>query len=342
MNPLRQSTAIQIAELHDVGDCRRRVTAIARALGGDGTYEGKAALIVTELATNLVKHGGGGTIVVRGVASSEQAGDSASHLPGLEILSLDKGPGMDADRCLRDGYSTSGSPGTGLGAIGRLAHGLDIYSLPGKGTVLAATLWQLPFGRTPPNVDGGAVCVPVPGEERCGDGWSVSRTRNRVRMLVCDGLGHGPLAADVSDLAIETFLARPDLGPGPLIQAIDPVLKPTRGAAIAIADLDLETDVVTFAGIGNIGANVFSGVKSRGMVSMNGIVGHQLRKVSEFTYDCGPGDMIMLHSDGLSAHWKIEDYPGLAFRSTSLIAGTFYRDFNRPKDDATLVLLRRD
>ncbi|MBW8880983.1 MAG: SpoIIE family protein phosphatase [Asticcacaulis sp.] len=331
---MRQSTSIRIGELHDVGDCRRRVMAVAKALGCDETVESKIGLIVTELATNLVKHGGGGNIIARGLRSSD--------LVGVEILSIDKGPGMEADRCLRDGYSTTGSPGTGLGAVSRIAHHLDIYALPGKGTVLAATLWQLPFGKTPPAPDTAAVCVPVRGEERCGDGWSVSRTRDRVRMIVCDGLGHGDLAADVSDLAIETFQARGDLGPAQLIRDLDPILKPTRGAAVAVVDLNLDTDIVTFAGIGNIGASVFRGAKPRGMVSMNGIVGHQLRRVSEFTYECYHGDMIILHSDGLSAHWKMEDYPGLAFRPVNVIAGTFYRDFLRPKDDATILMLRRD
>lgn len=333
MNAGRQSRAIQVGELHDVGDCRRQVTSLAKVLAFDETLEGKIALIVTELATNLVKHGGGGSIVVRAVHSDDA--------DGLEILSLDKGPGMDTDRCLRDGYSTTGSPGTGLGAVSRLAHSFDLYSLPGKGSVLSAVLWQLPFGKTPPELDIGAICLPVRGEARCGDGWSVSHARNRIRMIVSDGLGHGSLAADASDQAIATFRDRDDLHPGQLIQALNPILKQTRGAAIAVAELDLETDILTFTGIGNIGAYVFNGTKSRGMVSMNGIVGHHLRKVSEFTYACAAGDMVMFHSDGLSAHWKMEDYPGLAFRPPSLIAGTFYRDFHRPKDDATIVMLRR-
>ena len=72
---------------------------------------------------------------------SRQARDTAASSssrvwnPGraarLDVLALDRGPGMsDVDRCLADGYSTAGSPGTGLGAIGRLADQFDIYSSP--------------------------------------------------------------------------------------------------------------------------------------------------------------------------------------------------------------------
>ncbi|ESQ92900.1 hypothetical protein ABAC460_01245 [Asticcacaulis sp. AC460] len=333
MSVFRQSIAIAIDKLHDVGDCRRQVAALAKALDFGETTEGKTALVVTELATNLVKHGGGGSIIVRGLPSAEYA--------GIEILSLDKGPGMDVERCLRDGYSTTGSPGTGLGAISRLANTLDIYSLPGKGTVLAASLWQLPFGKVAPELDTGAVCLPIHGEHRCGDGWGLHQSHNRVRMMVSDGLGHGDLAAEVSDLAVATFIARDDLGPGELLHALNLVLKPTRGAAMAVLDIDLETDILTFAGIGNIGACLFTGPRSRGMVSMNGIVGHQMRRVSEFTYPCGPDDVVMMHSDGVSPRWRMEDYPGLAFRSANLIAGTFYRDFGRLKDDATILTFRR-
>ena len=61
---------------------------------------------------------------------------------GVEILALDKGPGIrDLERSLRDGYSTAGGAGTGLGAISRLSSEFDVYSPPGKGTALLARIW---------------------------------------------------------------------------------------------------------------------------------------------------------------------------------------------------------
>ena len=333
MTPLRQSIAIPVRELHDVGDCRRRALAIAKTVHFDETDAGKVALVVTEFATNLVKHAGGGTVLVRAL----QSGDDF----GLEVMSLDKGPGFNADQCLRDGYSTSGSPGTGLGAVARLAKSLEVYSLPQRGSVLVAALWPSIYGKATPDVTAGAICLPVDGEHECGDGWAIRYSSDHIRVVVSDGLGHGPLAAKATDSALSLFAVNDRSSPAQVIQTFHLALKPTRGAAIAIVDIDLVQNQATFAGIGNIGASLFTGVKSRGMVSLNGIVGHQIARVAEFTYPCAPEDVLVLHSDGLSAHWKMEDYPGLAYRSPSLIAGVFYRDYRRVKDDATIVVLRR-
>ncbi len=328
IDPLRQSASFAVKHMHDVGNCRRQAGHLAARIGFSETLAANVALIVTELATNLVKHAGGGYIYARALP--------ADTLPGLELISVDRGPGFDMDLAVRDGFSTSGSPGTGLGAIGRLATRFNVYSLPGKGSILAATVWPDRHAVAEPAV--GAICLPVEGEILCGDGWSVvSRPEAQVAML-CDGLGHGPLAAQTTDAAIETFRRAAAQAPGTLLQTLHDALKNTRGAAVAIAQI--KPDRLTFAGIGNIGAGLLSGTKSQGLASMNGIVGHQMPRVKEFTYDYRPGDLLILHSDGLTGRWKVEDYPGLAFRPPELIAATFFRDFRRAKDDATILAWR--
>src|SRR5690606_26160681 len=95
---------------------------------------------------------------------------------------------------LRDGYSTAGSPGTGLGAIKRLSDEFDIYSAPGKGVALLARLRsRRPQSVTPPTpLEIGAVCLPKPGEEVNGDAWAVEWRNGHCVILVVDGLGHGP------------------------------------------------------------------------------------------------------------------------------------------------------
>ena len=152
--------------------------------------QGKAALIVTEAATNLIKHAGGGELIVQGL-DHEQLG------PGLEILALDSGRGMsDVGQCVADGYSTAGSPGTGLGAIGRLADSFEIYSDAGHG--------HGPVGSTQSNTSAtrracsaqlelGVVGLPAPGEQVCGDAWAVDRTRGP--QLRHDGRRAGSRAA---------------------------------------------------------------------------------------------------------------------------------------------------
>src|SRR5262249_13366746 len=127
---------------------------------------------------------------------------------GLEILALDRGPGMaDVGRCLRDGFSTAGTPGGGLGAMSRLSSMFDIYSQPGAGTAVLCRLWAaagVPAGRGP-RFQVGAVSVPKSGETVCGDAWWAEPDGPRVRVLVADGLGHGVEAARAAQEAVRVF-----------------------------------------------------------------------------------------------------------------------------------------
>ena len=157
----------------------------------------QVAIVVTELATNMLKHGGGGYIH----ASQCDDADGA----GLELLALDRGNGMtDTNRCMQDGYSTAGSPGTGLGAVARLADTTRIYSRPGQGCAVMARFAGPPTRGTRALL--GAVLAPYPGEPVCGDNWAWSdAARGRTIMLV-DGSGHGVEAARAADTAVQTFL----------------------------------------------------------------------------------------------------------------------------------------
>lgn len=327
----RQSLAIPIREAHDVGDARRQAMQAVKEMAFDETSIGQVGIVVTELAGNLVKHAGGGTLILRGLRSGQQL--------GLEVMSLDDGPGMDVQRSLADGYSTAGSPGTGLGAVKRLAGTFEIYSLRGKGSVLVASLWK---GKLPvSSFDIGAICLPVAGERRCGDGWAVREQPGGLDLLVCDGLGHGPIAAEATDMALTIFDEKSDLDSAALLERMHGALRSTRGAAVLAARLDTGANTLTCAGIGNIAGFVMTQPKPRGLVSMNGIIGHQLHKVKEFAYDCATNDVLILHSDGITTHWKLDEFPGLLTRPASIIAGVLYKHFKRGKDDATVVVARR-
>ena len=84
-------------------------------------------LAVTEAASNLHKHATQGSMLLR-IARGEGR-------PGIEMVTIDAGPGFrDPDAALRDGHSTSGTLGIGLGAIRRLADFCDLYSVPGHGS----------------------------------------------------------------------------------------------------------------------------------------------------------------------------------------------------------------
>ena len=335
-NPVEVSEllTLPVTEISQVAKMRRVATALASKLAFDDAGIGKVALIVTEAATNLAKHATGGEILLYALQSGQ--------IGGIQILALDKGPGIaNAARALRDGYSTTGSPGTGLGAIERLATSFDIYSVPGTGTALLARLWSKPlYAIQPPRLEVGALSLPKPGEDVCGDRWAVDGFPERTLMLVADGLGHGPGAAEASLEAVRTFHEHTDLTPAAIVEVIHAALRSTRGAAVAVTEVDRRQQIVRFAGVGNISGIVLSSQGSRQMVSHNGIAGHSARKIQEFTYPWPADALLILYSDGLVTHLYPERYPGLLKRHPDLIAAILYRDYARNRDDVTVVVAR--
>ncbi|THC46104.1 SpoIIE family protein phosphatase [Massilia sp. Mn16-1_5] len=326
--------AFPIVHASDIAAARRAGQKLATELGFNETRAGALALIVTEAGTNLLKHAGEGTLYLN-VAQSE-------GVPGVDVLAVDNGPGIaDLDASLRDGMSTTGTSGTGLGALRRLSDEFDVWSAPGNGTVFFMRLWRDEAGPGLCRVDVGALTVPLAGEDECGDGWGVACDPTGATLLAADGLGHGPSAAAAARAALGALVSRPTSEPGPLVEAAHEALRSTRGAALAAARIDFENDTIRFAGIGNIGAYVIDGQSRRALVSHNGIVGHNMRKVQEFSVPCPPGALVIMHSDGIQTQWDLDRYPGLLASSPALVAAMLMRDFIRRRDDAMVLAVRR-
>lgn len=324
-----RTSCVSVTEPSQVGDARRQIARLAEQRGLSETVTGQVALVATELAGNLVKHTPrGGTLLARPLDDW-----------GVEILALDQGPGMDSvARCLQDGFSTAGSPGTGLGAVSRLSSLFQVFSVRGQGTAILAQVGVRP---PEPAVELGVVAVPKPGQEVSGDAWDVVRSPARVGLLVVDGLGHGSGAAEAAREAVGAFRGSAAETPSEIMQRMHAALRGTRGAAAAVAEMDARAQEIRFAGIGNIAGSVLDGEGSRSTISQNGIVGHEMRRVQEFSYPWPTGALLILHSDGLTARWDLDRYPGLQSRHPSLIAGVLFRDFARGNDDATVVVARR-
>jgi len=321
-----------IADGSQVAEARRLVGDYARSHGLPEARRGEVAIVVTELATNLLKHGGGGQILADAFDDRDGA--------GLELLALDRGCGMaDVERCIGDGYSTAGSPGNGLGAIMRLSDQMRIYSRPGRGTAIVVRfLTHKP--KPAPTTQVGAAVAPYPGETACGDRWTLGYAQAGRTLLIADGSGHGIEAARAAGLAVRIFHDRIDDSCERLVEQMHHVLRPTRGAAIAVARIDTVARTVRYVGVGNISGVLVSDGGARHMVSNNGTAGHVAPRIREFTYDFSGDPLVILHSDGLTPKWDLAAYPGLATQHPSLIAGVLLRDWRRGRDDASVVAMR--
>jgi anti-sigma regulatory factor (Ser/Thr protein kinase) len=326
--------AVIVRDDSQIADARRQAVAMAAGLGFNASDQGRLAIVATELSTNLIKHGGGGELVLSVMGQGEA--------PGVQCLALDRGPGIvDVAAAMRDGHSTAGTPGNGLGAVARQSQLFDIYSRRGQG---AAVLAQVCIGPPPKPPSGllqwGVINLAKPGEEACGDGWSVRCDASGFGLMVVDGLGHGPLAATASHVAVRAFEAAQAVTPA-LVETLHQALRATRGAAASIVHLPHEDGDLSFIGVGNVAGVLISDADARRMVSYNGTLGHALKHVRPFQYPAKGEVLVILASDGLGTNWSLDAYAGLRGRHPALIAGVLYRDFTRGRDDVTVLVARR-
>jgi anti-sigma regulatory factor (Ser/Thr protein kinase) len=317
------------------GNARRQAQSLALAMDFDELRQGQLGIIVTEAARNIATHAGQGEIIL-----SPWAYDGTA---GIDILALDKGQGIEnISAALQDGYSTAGTPGNGLGAISRLAGTFQVYSSSGNGTAIFARVLRTAHDTESEShsYDMSVITIPITGETVCGDAWSAERSSERSLYIVADGLGHGPSAAEAAQEAVRVFHLVSQFESDRILSEIHSALAKTRGAAVSVAEILHQKQVLRYAGAGNIVGVICSGGKTRSLVSMNGTVGHAVAKIQQFSYPWPPESALIMHSDGLATRWNVEQYPGLASRHPALLAGVLFRDFCRKRDDATILVSR--
>jgi anti-sigma regulatory factor (Ser/Thr protein kinase) len=353
---------LRVEDASAVAACRNAALALADRLQFPAARADQLALAVTEAASNLHKHASEGSLWL-GV---NRDGDP----PGIDLVTIDAGPGLaDVNAVLRDGHSTAGTLGIGLGAIRRLADFCDLYSRPGRGTALAARFRPvlaggatLPTGGTTPPYPpdhGGAARPPIPpgggadrpsrarwaglirpivGETECGDAYGAVQLGDTVTAVMCDGLGHGPLAAAASAAGVAAFLEDPSGDPATLLGRMHRRMAGTRGGAVGVVQLGGGT--ARFSGLGNIAASVLGQGRRKSMVSIPGIAGLQARTIRQFEHELSPGAAVILHSDGISARWEAAALPGLETRDPLLIAAVLLGEAGIHRDDAGILVLK--
>lgn len=332
-------TTVAVREASQVAEVRRVAAELARAEGMNEAESGRLALVATETATNLVKYGkAGAETLTRHVEGSQH---------GVQLVAVDSGPGFaDFAAASRDGHSTAGSLGIGLGAIMRSSTFVDVYGVPGQGTAMVARVAQ-GAPRKPvaaaPQFEVASRSTPKQGELECGDAWRVRDFGQRQLICIVDGLGHGPQAAVASARAISVFeAARADDTPAAIIMRAHEALKDTRGVVMAILALDREAGTADYCGIDNIATAIHLGNDTRHLLSIEGSVGYRVRPTRPQQVGWEPTAVAILHTDGLSGRWGPARYPGLLARHPSLIASVLFRDLASDTDDAIIVVARRN
>lgn len=324
-------------EASSAGAARRAAAQLAKQLGLPASRVAEVGLAVTEMAVNVRSHGGGGALLLRSVRAENSA--------AVEVVTVDTGPGIvDITAARRDGHSTVGTLGIGLGAVNRLADQLDITSRPGRGTVLRARFESDRCARPTLQADAAGpmaagITRALTGETICGDAYAVRQDGSRTSLMVCDGSGHGPLAAAASQQAVRAFtdITQPVSPPEAALLRIHRALVGTRGGAVAVAELDLPAQRLRFVGVGNIAGAVVSPGGRRGLVSVGGIAGYREPTVRPFEYALRADSVVILHSDGVSRRWSCDELDDRVSDSPLMIAATLLRDAGIRHDDACVL-----
>jgi len=333
----RQSThqRFVVADSADVGAVRRTVDGYAAQLLIDPQLAAVAAQTATELATNLLRHADpGGWILARPLPPH-----------GVELLAVDRGPGIRDVAAAVEGRSPAPKGlGCGLAAVHRASSYFDIHTRPDRGTVVLAVVTadqhrRARVARAPRRWAGISVGI----DEPCGDGWVVTEEAGALTVAVVDGLGHGPNASIATDAALNALADHP----GDLeryLRLANAELRHTRGAAVAVCQLEPDRGELRCLSVGNISARLLHDGQQNGIVSYNGTVGlrEEPPRAKVLDYPWLAGATLALWSDGLASRIDLAADAELLTHDPAVIAAVLHRDNTRDRDDATVVVIRND
>lgn len=332
-----ETLRIRIEDSSSVGYARRQINEFCHSLllPFNETDLGNIALLVTELGTNLVKHAGEGELVVHPLRVNEAV--------GIQILAIDHGPGFkEGFQRLQEGKSSSGTLGFGLGGIQRIAKVFDFISFPDQGVILVCQYW-------PPSMQGmldtwelsfGGLNVPKPGETVSGDCWTLDMVGDRYRIFFADGLGHGLGASEAATQAAVLFKKYKTKPLEDLVRLLHKGLQSSRGAVLAMMEIDLHRHTLSHIGVGNISSKVITGTTQQNLLSANGTVGFHVNKLYTNEISLTEKSLIILHSDGIGNHWDNFSFNTLWEHHPSVTAGVLYHRYARNNDDASCLVIK--
>ena len=130
-----KSDELPIQSPSDIVVARQKVRSTAAGMGFSLVDQTKIVTAASELARNTLDYGGGGVLHIVQLEENPRR--------GLRLVFEDHGPGIpDVQLALKDGYTTGGGLGLGLGGARRLVNDFEIESAPGQGTRVTITRWK--------------------------------------------------------------------------------------------------------------------------------------------------------------------------------------------------------
>lgn len=295
---------------------------------------GEMDIVVSEIATNLVKHAKGGEILVKKLDNDK----------GIEIIGIDHGPGiLDIARMMVDGVSTKNTLGQGLGAIKRLCDFFQIYSLEGWGTIIVARVYNhdFPGECQKEKYELRSLLVAKAGEKKCGDNYLLKTSTDTLMLFLGDGLGHGDEAA----LAVNTAITAVDWqikdSLPDLIRKNHEAIRKTRGMVATIARYKATEKSWEICGLGNILTRIVQPLTTKNYSPYNGLIGMNIPETLDSqTIQVEGTHLMVMCSDGLTTRWDLQKYPNITRYDPSILAAAIYKDNCRKTDDSSVVVVK--
>jgi anti-sigma regulatory factor (Ser/Thr protein kinase) len=314
-----------------VSAARERVRTVGRAQGLAEPEVERMAIVVSELARNQLAYAHGGAVAVLPV--------TRRGVPGVEVIAADKGKGIaDPTAALSGQGNVTGSMGAGLAGVVRQADEVDFDVRWGEGTCVRARKYATP---PPYRSEVGLLGRAYPGEPLSGDHGLWIWSEEALVVGVVDGLGHGSEAREAADRAMELMRERPSLAPEQMLEHCDVGLQGTRGAALGVVRLDRQNGALSQACVGNIATLVCRPGQVDAMSCTPGVLGisRQRARATRGVSRLRPGEMLVMHTDGLSTRTTVEDAV-LLRRHPLEVAHALMRSFSKNHDDALVLVVR--
>jgi len=319
----------------DIHRAAQLAGSFADSLGFTPADHAEIALVVTELASNLVTHACGGTLRFSRIEAPGQI--------GIQIESEDRGPGIsDLEQAITDGYSTAGGLGIGLGTVNRLTDELTAYPQPKCGVHIVCQRWirprtssfsvrELAFGAATRSYR----LLPENGDAFIIKQWG----RNAIAGII-DGLGHGQSAQRASQTARQYVEQHFDQPLESLFHGVGRACRATRGVVMALARFDLDEQKLTVASVGNIEVRLIGSPERFNLIVRRGVVGHNAPSALPIELPWTSTSLLIMHSDGLPARWAWDEFPELTRAAPAVVARRLLQVLGKIDDDATVIAVR--
>ena len=190
-----------------------------------------------------------------------------------------------------------------------------------------------------PLLESAAIVHPRYGERNSGDAAFVLEFEGGFLAAIVDVLGHGD-EAGVLAIEIQQFVSRhASARVAELLGDLHDHIRGSRGAAVGLCAIEIESGRLRYAAIGNTEFRRFGQTETR-LVSRDGVVGGAMRSPTEQTLQLAGGDIVVLHTDGVKTHFDPDECTWFRTGTARKVAANILHRYGKSHDDASCLVLR--